>query len=404
MSENKDSTEKDAAQAETIDKPAPESSGEKQAEKQIEKPAAEAPPKKKTVAPSAPANPPRKGSSAVAWLALLLVLGLAGAIVWVGMELQRKEAGMNTRLAELETIAAAESTDLAALAGKWQKQLADSDARWAGVDAQRVEADALQADQLLLIENRLLVQREELARFGATDRQDWLLAEAQYLLRLANQRLIMADDVVAAKALLLSADSILVEMEDVSLHEVRAAVAADLAAVRAVPKRDIQGIYLNLAALIEQAGKLVIFQLPEDAERAPVEPAENWQARLQQGYEEALLKLSDYVIIRRRDVPIEALMDPQWEGLVRQNLRMLLEQAQVALLSGNQVLFRESLSRANHWVAEFFEADEAAAKALAEEISVLMEKNIAVVMPDISRSLAAVDVALERRMQRGGGE
>ena len=97
-------------------------------------------------------------------------------------------------------------------------------------------------------------------------------------------------------------------------------------------------------------------------------------------------------------------MDPQWEGLVRQNLRMLLEQAQVALLSGNQTLFRESLARANHWVAEFFDADEAAARALSQEILALQGKNISVEMPDISRSLAAVDVALERRMQRAGGE
>ena len=115
-----------------------------------------------------------------------------------------------------------------------------------------------------------------------------------------------------------------------------------------IPKRDIEGMYLVLAALIEQADKLVIFQLPELDTRGPVEPAEDWQGRLVQGYEEALLKLSDYIIIRRRDVPIEALMDPQWEGLVRHNLRMLLEQAQVALLSGNQTLFRESLERASH--------------------------------------------------------
>jgi len=385
VSESKDSTENGTPADEPVVQP-------------VEKPAA------KPVAETKAGIPPRKGSSAVAWLALLLVLGVAGAAVWGGMELQRKEVNMNARLADLEAIAAQEDTDLAALAARWEKQLAGSEAKWAAVDARRVEADTLQSDQLLLIGNRLSAQREELARFGATDRQDWLLAEAQYLLRLANQRLIMADDVVAAKALLISADGILVELEDISLHDVRAAIAADLAAVRAVPKRDIQGMYLNLAALIEQADKLVIFQLPEDLDRPPVEPAENWRERLHQGYQAALLKLSDYVIIRRRDVPIEALMDPQWEGLVRQNLRMLLEQAQVALLSGNQVLFRESLSRANHWVAEFFEADEAAAKALAQEISVLSEKEVAVVMPDISRSLAAVDVALERRMQRGGGE
>jgi uroporphyrin-3 C-methyltransferase len=394
VSEEKDQTEGGKTEEQAIVK----------VEKPAEKPAAnvvhstvEAKPKGSAEKPSG------KGSSAVAWLGLLLALAVAATLVWGAMELQRKEITMNARLAELEALAVAEAaaveddSELVALAEQFEKQLT-------GSDAKRAETDARLAEQLLLIENRLLAQRRELARFGATDRQDWLLAEAQYLMRLANQRLIMADDAVAAKALLLSADNILVELEDVSLHEVRAALAADLAAIRAVPKRDIQGMYLELAALIEQADNLVIFQLPEELDRAPVELAENWQQRLQQGYEEALLKLSDYVIIRRRDVPIEALMDPQWEGLVRQNLRMLLEQAQVALLSGNQQLFRESLSRARHWVAEFFEADEAAAFALAGQISVLIEKEIAVAMPDISRSLLAVDAALERRMQRGGGE
>ena len=46
----------------------------------------------------------------------------------------------------------------------------------------------------------------------------------------------------------------------------------------------------------------------------------------------------------------------------------------------------------------------AAAKALADEITVLQEAKIEVVMPDISRSLAAVDAALKLRMQNGGGE
>ena len=343
-------------------------------------------------------KPSKSGSSSfVAWLALLCVLATVAAGYWGAKELLIKEAGVNARLAQLEALAVAEDTSLFDLGQQWE-------ARLTAQNAAVREAASRQTEQLQAIEGRLTAQRAELARFGATDRQDWLLAEAQYLLRLANQRLIMADDLVAAKALLLSADSILAEMEDVALHDVRAAVAADLAAVRAVPKRDIQGMYLVLAALIEQAGKLVIFQLPEQVSSAADQPAENWQGRLKQGYESALLKLSDYIIIRRRDVPIEALMDPQWEGLVRQNLRMLLEQAQVALLSGNQTLFRESLARANHWVAEFFDADEAAARALSQEILTLQERNIAVEMPDISRSLAAVDVALERRMQRAGGE
>ena len=102
--------------------------------------------------------------------------------------------------------------------------------------------------------------------------------------------------------------------------------------------------------------------------------------------------------------PMQTLMDPQWEGLVRQNLRMLLEQAQVALLSGNQTLYAESLQRANHWVAEFFESDESAARAMASEIDQLADLRIAVEMPDISRSLSALDDAIERRLEQGGAE
>ena len=339
----------------------------------------------------------RKGSPFIAWLAFLLVLLLAGALAWVGKEALHREAQFEARLITVETSLIREDSVLDDFGLQWQKKLAVETSK-------REDLEVRQEAKLKNIESRLAIQREELSRFGAVDRQDWLLAEAQYLLRLANQRLIMADDVVAAKALLNSADSILKELDDVSLHDVRAAVAADLAAVRAVPKRDIQGMYLALAALIEQADKLVIFQMPEEAENAPVEPAEDWQGRLQQGYEDALLKLSDYIIIRRRDVPVEALMDPQWEGLVRQNLRMLLEQAQVALLSSNQRLFRESLDRARHWLGEFFASDEAAASALAEEITVLQKKDISAEMPNISRSLAAVDAALDQRMRSEGGD
>jgi uroporphyrin-3 C-methyltransferase len=131
---------------------------------------------------------------------------------------------------------------------------------------------------------------------------------------------------------------------------------------------------------------------------------DDWQVRLERGYEEAARKLSDYIVIRRRDVPMQALMDPQWEGLVRQNLRMLLEQAQVALLSGNQTLYVESLQRSQHWVAQFFDTDESASRAMAREISQLEGQSIQVIMPDLTRSLQALDTAVKKRLQQGGAE
>jgi uroporphyrin-III C-methyltransferase len=361
-------------------------------------------------APAAPAAPaavapaPRKGSSAVAWLALILVIALAAGAGWVLREQQGAEALVSHRLQQLETTAAGKQANLDALSDRWQGQLQNGLGRVeTGIGELESEAAVL-AQSIRALEAQLAEQRAELARYNANDRKDWLLAEAHYLLRLANQRLIMAADVNAAQALLSSADNILRELDEVGMHSARAAVAADLAAVKAVPRVDVEGIYLRLAALSEQGDKLVIFTLPE-RERQPAEAAaDDWKSRLQQGYQQALQKLSSYVIIRRRDVPMQALMDPQWEGLVRQNLRMLLEQAQVALLSGNQTLYHESLQRSQHWVGEFFETDEAAARAMSREITQLQDQTIAVDMPDISRSLRALDEAIEQRVQQGGVE
>ena len=358
-------------------------------------------------------EPVRKGSSsAVAWLALLLALVAAGGLGWLVREqLLGGDSGIATRLDAIEASAGRTAPDLDRLNRQWRDEL---DAAVQKVQAGAGDLDgqtsrlaqsleSMQA-QLADLSGKLAQQGTELARYSADERDDWLLAEAQYLVRLANQQLLMAGDAAAAQSLLESADGILLQLDDLRLHDVRAALAIDLAAVRAIPRIDVEGLYLRLAALGEQAGKLVIFELPEREARPGPEPADTWRARLRQGYEAALAKLSDYIIIRRRDEPMQALMDPQWEGLVRQNLRMLLEQAQMALLSGNQLLYRDSLERAQHWVREFFESDEATARAMSREISALSQTNIAIDLPDISASVQALDAVMKQRLQQGGAE
>lgn len=361
-----------------------------------DKPAVEKLTKSKVKAAEQTADKPRRSGALIGWLALLLVIGIA-VVAWLAIEeAQKRELALLDRLIVLESITDKKEDSLAQLGQSFEGQLRTG---LAGLESRSAELDA----RIQQLDSMLSEQRAELARFSSNDRESWLMAEAEYLLRLANQRLIMTGDVSSAVKLIKSADEILVELDDVGLHSARAAIAADLAAIRALPQIDTQGLYLRLAALTEQASGLVIFELPEVDDRIAPVPADDWQGRLRQGYEAALQKLSDYIVIRRRDVPMEALMDPQWEGLVRQNLRMLMEQAQVALLSGNARLYRESLQRAEYWVGEFFESDEAAAQAMAREIRLLMDQPVAVEVPDISRSLNTLDKAIEARLSRAEG-
>jgi len=354
-----------------------------------------------TAARAGERDSPARGSSLLAWLALLLVIPLGLGAAWVVREGQHREDVLAQRLTALESAVGGERHDFAQISERWREQLQS------GLDKLQSSLDeetASLGERVAARDAELKKLQEELGRFSASDRNSWLLAEAGHLLRLANQRLVMAQDPVAALALLSSADAVLREIDDPALHPVRAALAADIAALRAVPRVDIEGIYLRLAALIEQADTLVIFQFPKQAERPGPEPARDWKGRLRQGYEAALAKLSSYLVIRRRDVPMQALMDPQWEGLVRQNLRMLLEQAQVALLSGNQTLYSASLERALQWVAQFRESDPATARAITQEIKKLSGLTIGVPQPDIARSLRAMDAAIEQRQSPQGGQ
>jgi len=344
---------------------------------------------------------PKGGSSLVGWLALLLVLALAAAAGWSVMQGLEREKNLQQRIVELEAAAGGEMDELRSVERKLQAEL--NAGLQASGQATRSQLEQ-QTSELAAIQARLDRHSEQMAAFSANDQESWLRAEAQYLLRLASQRVIMAGDTESALALLDSADSILRELDDTSLYPVRRAVAAEKAALRAVPRVDVEGIYLRLSALIEQADILRIFQMPEQEAQPEREPDDNWQVRLERGYEQAARKLSDYIVIRRREVPMQALMDPQWEGLVRQNMRMLLEQAQVALLSGNQSLYEESLQRAQHWVSQFLDTDEATARAMLRELTQLEGQTVQVKMPDMNRSLQALDEAMKQRLQQGGAE
>ena len=333
-----------------------------------------APAKTAPTDPESRPSPARAGGgTGVAWLALLLALGLAAGAGWLLWQAQEREADLLQRLTALEAddrpipapaAPVADDSELRAGVATLERQFGLLQPQ---LQEQRQTLQA-QSERLQVLEARLSEQRSELAKLSGGDQDSWLLAEVEYLLRLANQRLIMAGDAVSARGLLQSADTILRQLEDIALHPVRRAVAADIAALRALPEIDTEGLYLRLSALVDQVAGLVIFELPEREAGPAALEADGWQQRLRQGYEEALHTLSQYVTVRRREMPFEALVDPQWEALLRQNLVMLLQQAQVALLSGNQPLYHASLQRARRWLTEYYVADEAATAAAAREL------------------------------------
>jgi uncharacterized protein HemX len=230
-------------------------------------------------------------------------------------------------------------------------------------------------------------------RLVATDRRIWLGQEAVFLARLASQRLLVARDRDAAIALLEQADNLLREAEEPRFDAARLSIARDRATLKASPKVDQVGLYARLAALIDQAELLTVRPTHSTAEYEAEPSPSDWLERAKAGWQSALAKLSDLLVIRHREAALSELMTPDWESLARQNARMLLEQAQIAMLSANAELYRGSLTRAKPFLERFLTSDPERVASMLEELERLLSEEVAPVLPDLAETRGALEAA-----------
>ena len=323
-------------------------------------------------------NPPaRRVSRLPAALALLLAGAALGVSAWHWFAMREVRA-------ELEDVRAS-TNELAARAGRGPdprlaealRGLEQGEARMTGLD---LRVDALGADTAAL--------RERLAAITVADRRDWALAEAEYLERLASQSLLMGREVRGALALLGAADGILRDLDDPALHASRAALATDIASLRAVAEFDVEGLYLRLAALVEQVPALALMERSRaeafggDAAAEPA-AAGSWWSRI-------TAVLGRYVVVRQRNESIKPLLPLAEEGYLHMNLRLGLEQAKLALLAAEPAIYRGALHQVQQFAGAYLSPTAVANRAFLDEVTALAAMDVAPALPDISGSLRAL--------------
>jgi len=246
-------------------------------------------------------------------------------------------------------------------------------------------------DQMADLELRLNSHADRLRQLSTTSRDDWLLAEAEYLLRLASQRLLTERQTTNAAALMESADVILRDMSDPALYPVRKALAENITQIRLANPVDREGIFLRIGALADAVDSLNSL-LPDTAVVTEVtEAAEptSWYGRLWGNVRQAARNMVGLIRVERRDVPLQPLLTLEQEQVLRYNLKVVLEQARLALLREEQVIYADSLSRASSWVAEHF-AEDARTAAFMAELEQLAAQSVSQELPSVTPSLQAL--------------
>jgi len=237
-----------------------------------------------------------------------------------------------------------------------------------------------------------------------------LLAEVEYLIRLANQRVLMERDVSGALSLLSSADEIVEQTTGIAAYELRESLAYDIANLKAVSDLDTDGIFLSLSAMASQVTELRRKQ-PELSPPTQIQidngEAQNFYQQFLSLVNNIFGRVLNSVDYRRDGVAITPLLPPKEEYYLRQNLILKFEMAQLALLRNDQPVYHTSLSEAKLWIVKHFVETDPRTVALVTALDQLVEVEVDRSLPNISGSLRAVRGLLNTLHQqdsRGAGK
>lgn len=356
----------------------------------------------------ASASPLERMVPLVLALVALVVAGVAAVYSYrQSADLAQTVAAAQLRIADLEAPLQQLGEDVAANAAAISGQGAGVAALDAQLAAQRLRVDeALAAfgeqEQRLVGENLRLQEREAELRAAVADVHrrvgrsgtQWMIAEAEYLLRIASHRLNLARDTGSARVALELADQRLRDTRDPGWAGVREQIARDIARLAAFDEPDVAGLSARLGALIEQVPQVQVARatigpertLPERVARAPGE--RSWDTLL----DDLWSGFRDSVRIRERDNPVQAMLAPEHQFFLYENLKLHLEAARLALARHDPALYQDNLTVAADWLARYFEPEDPVARAVASAIDQLRAVDIRPELPDISHSLRALQV------------
>ena len=220
-------------------------------------------------------------------------------------------------------------------------------------------------------------------------RRDWLINETEYLIKLANHRLILANDSTTAIQALLAADNRLLQIGNPKFIPLRNALAIDVQKLRAISTVDIVGISAQLSALQLQTESLPLLTPdPKTIKQRHEEPSNiseinSWK-ELPTAVWQDLLTLFR---IQKHNEVIKPLLLPEHRFFLIQNLKLQLEQARLAVLQQNSVLFKERTNQTILWIKKYYDSQHSLTQSVLNTLQTISDINIHVDLPDITDSL-----------------
>ncbi|EPC4929787.1 uroporphyrinogen-III C-methyltransferase [Vibrio cholerae] len=355
-------------------------------------PAPKQPATKKTLDSTPAQTPPPQPNSQgkkLASVALLLVLALGAGFAYVH---QQQKSEFNNQLqavrAELKQTRDTLNAQLEQTVSKATSQATEITHR----------AETVLEQQQKSIESLQLA----VADIKGRRPNDWLLAEADYLVKLAGRKLFLEHDVETATQLMESADQRIAALNDPSLTPLRKAMANDITTLKNIPLIDRDGLVLRLISLQQQIDSLPLANaiLPADqpqTSQAVSENIDDWQTNLKN----SLKAFADnFITFRSRDGNVIPLLSPTQHFYLRENLQAKLETAIKGVYTEQQTLYRTALDTAAQWSTSFFNPDDKAVQSFNAALAQLAEQQVQVEYPVKLQAQQQLADVINERLRR----
>lgn len=246
----------------------------------------------------------------------------------------------------------------------------------------------------------LQLQLQKLSNTSGSDKTFWLLSEADFLLNNAARKVVLDNDINTAKNLLLEADQVLTQVP--SATNVREAIKADLNTLTSLNNIDQNALMQRVANLTNRLDDLPILESEQSqaaiAEGQVSDSIADWEKNLEKS---ASSFLDHFIRVSKRNVADEkAFVAPNQEIYLRENIRLRLQVAILAIPRQQSEFYKKSLQTVGSWVRSYFDTSNENVQNFLKEVDDLAEQTIYVDAPDSLESLKVLSQQINKAPQQ----
>ncbi|HHF3789229.1 TPA: uroporphyrinogen-III C-methyltransferase [Haemophilus influenzae] len=341
---------------------------------------------------SVPQTIVKKTGTALSLLAILVALSIGGAGYYFG---QQQIAEIQQKLTALENQTGANLSSNNTNNNKRLTQLEQS--------LKTAQENIAQLEQLIVSKTgeitSLQTQMKQVSQLAiAQQPSDWLFSEADFLLNNALRKLVLDNDVDTAVSLLKLADETLVKVNNSQANEIRSAINQDLKQLLSLSSVDQNAIMQKLSQLANTVDELQALNVNFDETSKNNDKLSNNITDWQQNIEKSATSFLNHFIriSPKQNSNKKELLAPNQDIYLRENIRLRLQLAIMAVPRQQNELYKQSLEAVSSWVRSYFDTNSEVTQNFLKLVDGLSDTSIYVDVPEQLKSLTLLDKYLNR--------